>query len=132
MESVKLFIIIIVIFSLYINGKVLAYLYSLEDINCRCALLDERKFIIFYTLYSLILTFIFIIVSLFNPRIIASEDMYLMGVANKFLSFVNVIVTIIYLNRIRGCACSNSPSKNLMYYMTVGAILSYIFNIIFG
>jgi len=132
MESVKLFIIIIIIFSLYINGRILSYLYSLEDIDCKCALLDERKFIIFYTLYSIILTFIFIVISICNPNLIASEDMYLMSVANKFLSFINVIVTIFYLNRLRGCPCSISPSKDLMFYMTIGAILSYLYIIIFG
>jgi hypothetical protein len=132
MESVKLFIIIIIIFSLYINGRILSYLYSLEDIDCKCALLDERKFIIFYTLYSIIITFIFIVVSICNPKLIASEDMYLMSVANKFLSFINVIVTIFYLNRLRRCPCSASPTKSLMFFITIGAILSYLYMIIFG
>jgi hypothetical protein len=132
MESVKLFIFLIVILSIYINGRVLSYLYSLEDNDCACALLPERTYIIFYTLYSIILVFMFMLVAIFNSSMLASDDMYAMGVVNKFLSFVNVIITIYYLHKLRNCPCSKSPSKDLMFYLTSGAILVYIFNIIFG
>ena len=132
MESVKLFVFLIVLLSIYINSKVIAYLYNLEDIDCACALLPERNYILLYTLYSVILTLMFLTVALYCPNILKSEDLYLMTVVNKFLSFVNVMITVIYLNKLRKCPCSKSPSKDLMFYMSSGAILVYIFNIIFG
>jgi hypothetical protein len=131
-EIAKLFIILLVMLSLYINGSILSYLYNLQDIDCKCALTNERNYIMFYTLYSIILTFIFIIITLFNPTMLASSNMYTMAVVNRLLSFINVIVTIYYLNKIKNCECSESPSKRLMFYIAAGAIFVYIFNIIFG
>jgi hypothetical protein len=61
-ELAKVLIIFVVILSLYINGSIISYLYNLQDINCECALTSERSYIMFYTLYSIILTFIFIII----------------------------------------------------------------------
>jgi hypothetical protein len=132
MESVKFFIFLVVLLSVYINSKVIAYLYNLEDIECECALLPERNYILLYTIYSVILTFMFLFVALCYPNMLKTEDLYLMTVVNKFLSFVNVIITIIYLNKLRKCPCSKSPYKDLMFYMSSGAVLVYIFNIIFG
>jgi hypothetical protein len=131
-ELAKILIIFVVILSLYINGSIISYLYNLQDINCECALTSERNYIMFYTLYSIILTFIFITITLFNPSMLVGSDMYTMSVVNRLLSFINVIVTIYYLNKIRNCACSESPNKRLMFYIAAGAIFVYIFNIIFG
>jgi hypothetical protein len=132
MESAKIFIILVIFLSLYINSRVISYLYSLDDINCECALTNERKYILFYTLFSVILTFIFMIVSLLNPNMFLGTDMYYMTVVNKLLSFINIIVTIYYLNKLRNCPCSESPTKNLMFYMVIGGIIGYIITIIFG
>ena len=132
MESAKILIILVIFLSLYINGRIISYLYSLDDINCECALTNERKYILFYTLYSVILTFIFMIVSLLNPSMFVGSNMYLMTVVNKLLSFINVIVTIYYLNKLRNCPCSDSSTKNLMFFMVVGGIIGYLITIIFG
>jgi hypothetical protein len=131
-EIVKLLIILLVMLSLYINGSIVSYLYNLQDINCECALTNERNYIMFYTLYSIILTFIFITITLFNPTMLISSDMYTMSVINRLLSFINVIVTIYYLNKIRNCKCSESSTKKLMFYIAISAIFVYIFNIIFS
>ena len=132
MEYTKLFIVFIIALSIYINVRIVSYLYNLEDKNCSCALLTERKYIIFYTLYSIILTFIFTGISIFKPELILSSDLYGMTVVNKFLSFINVIVTIYYLNKLRYCPCSVSSTKDIMFYMAFGGIFVYIINIIFG
>lgn len=114
------------IISLLFVFIVYKYLDNLEKIDCKCALTDNRKYIMYYLLTNVIInTFLFLVHSFFSKKINVSKIGIIMyGVVYGLMfiaSFVFAIYTYQYLHKLRkdNCECSESIIRDMYYYYLI-------------
>lgn len=135
MEFCGLLIVIIV---LLINILIVNYVRKLERITCDCSENWKRDFVKYYSLITVILTALMVLVPLFfqlsNVKYNISKFL-----GNKFVIFVSYLYTLfgivnvyslftysqqIVLSR---CDCSHSWERTFMYYYSMLMMSLYIF-----
>jgi hypothetical protein len=114
---------IFIIIAIAINLYFLHYLINLNTINCTCSVNNYRKFIIYATSIYIALQSIVIILLIGNANIYFTL-MFL--VIATLLMFINVIIIILYINKLKKekCECSKNIARTLMYISSIISLIS--------
>lgn len=115
------FVILFTLIVVVINYMALQWIYKLEEISCKCSEDWKRDYIKYFLMVYFVILFVQMIIFLFNLN---QKDNYffmiLMGVFNLF-SFINVIISIIYITQLKDikCVCSEDVRREIYYYYKI-------------
>lgn len=104
-----------------INVYILMYLFNLEKIGCKCAMNWRRTFIMFFIVFSVILS----IASLFSYDILSSAVvMALFTIA----SIANVVIILQYIRILKEeqCNCSEGLAREIMHIIAILYAFFYV------
>jgi hypothetical protein len=107
--------------AIIINVYILMYLINLEKIGCKCALNWRRTYIMFFIIFSVILS----IASLFSYDILTSAVvMALFTVA----SIANVVIILQYISILKDehCKCSEALAREIMHFIAILYAFFYV------
>jgi hypothetical protein len=139
-SNVLIFAIIISLIALIINVNAIIWVYKLEAIpECKCSDNWMRTYVKYYLLIVIpvIVIMLFINIYLYSnglgPNEISSSlyTMFRMfyGLVN-FLGFINIIITIIFINRLKEMNCECSEDVRREIYFIYNIILASFIGII--
>jgi hypothetical protein len=139
-SNVLIFAIIISLIALIINVNAIIWVYKLEAIpECKCSDNWMRTYVKYYLLIVIpvIVIMLFINIYLYSNGLGPNEinsSLYTMfrmfyGLVN-FLGFINIIITIIFINRLKEMNCECSEDVRREIYFIYNIILASFIGII--
>jgi len=130
-SNVLIFAIIISLIALIINVNAIIWVYKLEAIpECKCSDNWMRTYVKYYLLIVIpvIVIMLFINIYLYSNGLGPNEinsSLYTMfrmfyGLVN-FLGFINIIITIIFINRLKemNCECSEDVRREIYFIYNI-------------
>lgn len=107
--------------SVIINVYILMYLVNLEKVGCKCAMNWRRTFIMFFIIFSVVLS----IASLFSYDILSSA--IVMGLFTV-ASIANVVIILQYINMLKKeqCDCSEGLAREIMHVIAILYAFFYV------
>jgi hypothetical protein len=111
------------------------YLDNLKKIQCTCALTDNRKYIMYYLLASVLISVLYPIVYFFSKKNsnILQVFLYIYGIVS-LVSFLFSIYAFQYIHKLRedNCTCSDSIVRDMYYYYLIVSFSMLCIGILFG